>query len=57
MTMYLAALETRLSAAVVSDGNSENVAGPFFDPPGATDDAEQNIVGRLPLDRSRGPAA
>ncbi len=54
MTMYLAALETRLSAAVVSDGNSENVAGPFFDPPGATDDAEQNIVGSLPFGIDRG---
>ncbi len=54
MTMYLAALEPRLSAAVVSDGNSENVAGPFFDPPGATDDAEQNIVGGLPLGIDRG---
>jgi cephalosporin-C deacetylase-like acetyl esterase len=54
MTMYLAALEPRLSAAVVSDGNSENVAGPFFDPPGATDDAEQNIVGSLPVGIDRG---
>ncbi|MGO8719803.1 MAG: alpha/beta hydrolase family protein [Acidobacteriaceae bacterium] len=54
MTMYLAALESRLRAAVVSDGNSENVAGPFFDPPGATDDAEQNIVGSLPLGIDRG---
>jgi cephalosporin-C deacetylase-like acetyl esterase len=54
MTMYLAALEPRIRAAVVSDGNSENVAGPFFDPPGATDDAEQNIVGSLPLGMDRG---
>ena len=54
MTMYLAALEPRLSAAAVSDGNTENVAGPFFDPPGATDDAEQNIVGSLPLGIDRG---
>ncbi len=54
MTMYLAALEPRLRAAVVSDGNSENVAGPFFDPPGATDDAEQNIVGGLPVGIDRG---
>ena len=54
MTMYLAALEPRLRAAVVSDGNTENVAGPFFDPPGATDDAEQNIVGGLPLGIDRG---
>jgi cephalosporin-C deacetylase-like acetyl esterase len=54
MTMYLAALEPRLRAVVVSDGNSENVAGPFFDPPGATDDAEQNIVGGLPVGIDRG---
>ncbi len=54
MTMYLAALEPRLRAAAVSDGNTENVAGPFFDPPGATDDAEQNIVGSLPLRIDRG---
>ena len=54
ITMYLTALEPRLHAAVVSEGNSEDVAGPFFDPPGATDDAEQNIVGGLPfgIDRS-----
>ncbi len=54
MTMYLAALEPRFHAAAVSDGNTENVAGPFFDPPGATDDAEQNIVGSLPLGIDRG---
>ena len=54
MTMYLAALEPRLHAAVVSEGNTENVAGPFFDPPGASDDAEQNIVGSLPLGIDRG---
>ncbi|MEO6966531.1 MAG: acetylxylan esterase, partial [Acidobacteriaceae bacterium] len=54
MTMYLAALEPRLHAAVVSDGNTEDVAGPFFDPPGSTDDAEQNIVGSLPLGIDRG---
>jgi cephalosporin-C deacetylase-like acetyl esterase len=54
MTMFLVALEPRLQAAVVSDGNTENVAGPFFDPPGATDDPEQNIVGSLPLGIDRG---
>ncbi|MGH9617655.1 MAG: prolyl oligopeptidase family serine peptidase, partial [Acidobacteriaceae bacterium] len=54
MTMYFAALEPRLRAAAVSDGNTENVAGPFFDPPGATDDAEQNIVGGLPIGIDRG---
>jgi cephalosporin-C deacetylase-like acetyl esterase len=54
ITMYLAALEPRLRVVAVSDGNTENVAGPFFDPPGATDDAEQNIVGSLTLGIDRG---
>jgi Acetyl xylan esterase (AXE1) len=54
MTMYLAALEPRLRAAVVNEGNTENVAGPFYDPPGAVDDAEQNIVGGLPFNLDRG---
>jgi cephalosporin-C deacetylase-like acetyl esterase len=54
MTMYLAALEPRLRTAVVLEGNSENVAGPSYDPPGAVDDAEQNIVGGLPLGLDRG---
>ncbi len=54
MTMYLAALEPRLRAAVEVEGNSENVAGPFYDPPGATADAEQNIVGGLPYGLDRG---
>jgi cephalosporin-C deacetylase-like acetyl esterase len=54
MTMYLAALEPRLRAAVVVEGNSENIAGPFFDPPGAIADSEQNIVGGLPFSVDRG---
>lgn len=54
MTMYLAALEPRIVAAVVNEGNSENVAGPKYDPPGAEDDAEQNVVGMLPLRLDRG---
>ena len=54
MTMYLAALEPRLQAAVVIEGNSENVAGPYYDPPGGVDDAEQNIVGGLPFSLDRG---
>jgi cephalosporin-C deacetylase-like acetyl esterase len=54
MTMYLAALEPRLRSAVVVEGNSENVAGPFFNPPGAIADAEQNIVGGLPFGVDRG---
>jgi cephalosporin-C deacetylase-like acetyl esterase len=54
MTMYLAALEPRIRAAVVVEGNSENVAGRSYDPPGAVDDAEQDIVGGLPWGLDRG---
>lgn len=54
MTMYLAALEPRIAAAVVNEGNTENVAGPRYDPPGAVDDAEQNLPGMLPLRMDRG---
>jgi cephalosporin-C deacetylase-like acetyl esterase len=54
MTMYLAALEPRIKVAVESDGNSENVAGPSYAPPGAVDDAEQNLVGSLPEGLDRG---
>jgi cephalosporin-C deacetylase-like acetyl esterase len=54
MAMYLAALEPRIAAAVVNEGNTENVAGPRYDPPGAVDDAEQNVPGSLPLRLDRG---
>jgi cephalosporin-C deacetylase-like acetyl esterase len=54
MTMYLCALEPRIQAAVVSQGNSENVAGPYYDPPGAVDDAEQNLIASLPAGIDRG---
>jgi cephalosporin-C deacetylase-like acetyl esterase len=54
MTMYLAALEPRLAAAVEVEGNSENMAGAFYDPPGAVADAEQNVVGGLPFGIDRG---
>lgn len=54
MTMYLAALEPRIKVAVESDGNSENVAGPSYDPPGAVDDAEQDLAGSLPFGIDRG---
>ncbi|HTQ53989.1 MAG TPA: acetylxylan esterase [Bryobacteraceae bacterium] len=49
VTMLLAAVDDRLAAAAVASGNTENVACPNFDPPGATDDAEQNLVGSGPL--------
>lgn len=49
LTMLLAAVDDRLAAAVVSCGNTENVACADFDPPGSTDDAEQNLLGSGPL--------
>lgn len=53
LTMLLACVDDRLSAAAVSSGNTENVACANFDPPGSTDDAEQDFVGsgRLAFDR------
>ncbi len=47
-TMFLAAVDDRLAAAVVSCGNTENVACANFNPPGATDDAEQDLVASAP---------
>jgi cephalosporin-C deacetylase-like acetyl esterase len=49
LTMMLAAVDDRLAAAAVMSGNTENVACANFDPPGSTDDAEQNLVGSGPL--------
>ncbi len=54
MTMYMMALDPRIQAAVAIEGNFENMGGPYFDPPGAVADAEQNIVGSLPLGLDRG---
>src|SRR6266404_4373356 len=48
-TMLLAAVDDRLAAAAVSSGNTENVACANFNPPGATDDAEQDLVGSGPI--------
>ncbi len=45
LTMLLAAVDDRLAAAAVSSGNTENFACADFDPPGSTDDAEQNLIG------------
>ena len=45
LTMLLACADARLSAAVVSSGNTENFACKSFDPPGSTDDAEQDLIG------------
>jgi len=49
LTMLLAAVDDRLAAAAVLSGNSENVACANFNPPGSTDDAEQNLIGSAPL--------
>ena len=49
VTMLLAAVDDRLAAAAVMMGNTENVACANFNPPGSTDDAEQNLVGGGPL--------
>lgn len=49
LTMLLAAVDDRLAAAVVCSGNTENVACANFNPPGSTDDAEQNLIGSGPL--------
>jgi cephalosporin-C deacetylase-like acetyl esterase len=54
MTMYLCALEPRIKVAVEVDGNSENLAGPFYAPPGAVADAEQNLIFSLPEGIDRG---
>ncbi len=49
LTMLLAAVDDRLHCAAEFSGNTENVACPDFIPPGATDDAEQNLLGSGPL--------
>jgi cephalosporin-C deacetylase-like acetyl esterase len=54
MTMYLIALDPRIQAAVAVEANFENMAGPHYDPPGAIADAEQDLVGGLPLGLDRG---
>ena len=53
LTMLLAAVDSRLAAAVVSSGNTENVACANFNPPGSTDDAEQDLInsGSVGFDR------
>jgi cephalosporin-C deacetylase-like acetyl esterase len=49
VTMLLAAVDDRLAAAAVCSGNTENIACANFNPPGAADDAEQNLIGCGPL--------
>ena len=47
-TMLLAAVDDRLAAAAVSCGIIENVACADFNPPGSTDDGEQNLIASGP---------
>jgi cephalosporin-C deacetylase-like acetyl esterase len=47
LTQFLAALDSRIGVAVVSMGNTENLAQENVEPPGSADDAEQNIVPAL----------
>ncbi len=49
LTMLLSAADERLAAAAVCMGNTENIIGSPFRPPGATDDAEQNFVDSGPV--------
>lgn len=49
LTMLLAAVDDRLAAAAPSCPNTENFACAGFNPPGSTDDAEQNLLGAAPL--------
>ncbi|MCC6343895.1 MAG: acetylxylan esterase [Bryobacterales bacterium] len=44
-TMFLAAADDRLAAAAPSCPNTENFACEDFNPPGSTDDAEQDFAG------------
>jgi dienelactone hydrolase len=48
-TMFLAAVDDRIAAAVVCSGITENFACANFNAPGSTDDAEQDFVGAGPL--------
>ena len=44
LTMLLMAVDDRLACASVDCGNTENVACANYNPPGSTDDAEQNFL-------------
>jgi dienelactone hydrolase len=48
-TMMLAAVDDRLAAAAVSCGITENFACANFNPPGSTDDGEQNFIASGPV--------
>lgn len=49
LTMLLLAVDDRLAAGAIASGNTENFACANFNPPGSTDDAEQNFLGSGPL--------
>ncbi len=49
LSMLLACVDDRLSTALICSGNTENFATLEFNPPGSTDDAEQNLIGSSPL--------
>lgn len=49
LTMLLSCVDDRLAAAAVASGNTENFACAGFNPPGSTDDAEQDFLGSGPL--------
>lgn len=49
LTMLLLAVDDRLAAAAVCSGNTENFACADFNPPGSTDDAEQDFVNSGPV--------
>ncbi len=44
LTMMLMAVDDRLACASVACGNTENLACDNYNPPGSTDDAEQNFL-------------
>lgn len=48
LTMMLAAVDERLACAAPACPNTENHACADFNPPGSTDDAEQNFIGGGP---------
>ena len=49
ISMLLACVEDRLRTVVICSGNTENLASAHFNPPGATDDAEQNLINSGPF--------
>ena len=47
LTQFLAALDSRVRVAVLSEVNTEDPAEANVEPPGSADDAEQNVVPAL----------